>query len=101
MREIHCDFAIMGSPFASLDFSYGPDDGLLSEYAKITHYGRTTQETLSAEARDPGVLVHAILSKESAENWVRLFIYSDLNGKLVNHRMPAGFQEIQGSCAHR
>ncbi len=99
LRKIRCDFVVYGAPFVTLDFSYS-EEGSLSEYANVTHYGRTTQETLTKEAAAPEILIHAILSKESAENWISLFVAPDLNAKLINSHVPNGFQEILGTCQH-
>lgn len=96
-RSLSCDFGFYGALFATLEFQFR-DGGIVSDAARITHYGRVTFESLTPEPLEDGILVHATVSKESEENWLDLLVRTDYSALLTNPHAPAAVQTMAGSC---
>ncbi len=90
-----CDYNYYGSPFVQIK-TYS-NAGVFQSPVEITHYGKTTTETLTEETVEVGELYRFTISKESPENWLSMIVYPDHTSKLINSHIPVG-KEMKGNC---
>lgn len=99
--HVKCDYAYMGFPTSSLEFTIF-NGSKLSSSVTVTMQGSSHKETLTPEQTAAGEYVHGWISKENPQNTVELIVYEvpqkDGQSKLINHNVPIA-QEMWGTCS--